>query len=95
MSNPGGPFNATDVEAFFFDTPRRRLVFGGVSDQYCLVHYEYGGIAHGYMTVLFELSGSQSRPLWAHASDRYASLEQFVKEADAGELMNEVSDAVF
>lgn len=94
MSGPGGPFNATDV-SIFFDAPRRRLIFGGVSDQYCLVHYEYGGIAHGYRTVLFAIAGSQSTPLWAHAGGRYASLEEFAKETDADELTNEVNDAVF
>src|SRR5712691_3461407 len=77
MSNPGGRFAAGDVSVF--DTPRRRLVFGGISDRYCLVHYEYGGIAHGYRTALFDLSGSPSKPLWAHAGGRYASLEQFAK----------------
>src|SRR5262245_12709967 len=39
MSNPGGPFNAGCL-VLFFDTPRRRLIFGGVSDQYVLLHYE-------------------------------------------------------
>src|SRR5260370_35428637 len=74
MSNPGGPFEAGDVS--FFNTPRRRLVFGGISDRYCLVHYEYGGIAHGYLTALFELSGNRPKPLWAHAGGRYPSPDQ-------------------
>jgi len=56
MSNPEDRFEAGDVS--FFNLPRRRLVFGGISDRYCLVHYEYGGIAHGYLTALFELSGN-------------------------------------
>lgn len=93
MSNPGGPFDAGDVS--FFNTPRRRLVFGGISDRYCVVHYEYGGIAHGYMTALFEVSGNQSKPLWAHAGSRYDSLEQFAKEIDPHELTNGVDDAIF
>jgi hypothetical protein len=93
MSNPGGPFEAGD--ASFFNLPRRRLVFGGISDRYCLVHYEYGGFAHGYLTALFELSGNQSKPLWAHAGARYASLDHFAKETHSDELTNEVNDAVF
>jgi hypothetical protein len=52
MSNPGGSFAATDV-VILPGTPTRRLVFSGISDRYCLVHYEYGGIGHGYMTALF------------------------------------------
>jgi hypothetical protein len=94
MSNPGGRFQAGDVE-FIPGTPTRRLVFGGISDRYCLVHYEYGGWGHGYKTALFALSGGQSVPLWVHAGSRYASLNQFVKETDPDELTNEVKDAVF
>jgi hypothetical protein len=59
------------------------------------VHYEYGGIEHGYMTALFAISGSQSMPLWAHAGDKYSSLEQFAKETRKHALTNEVDDAVF
>jgi hypothetical protein len=94
MSNPGGPFDAGDV-SFIFDTPRRRLIFGGISDRYCLVHYEYGGEAHGYMTALFALSGNQSIPLWTHAGGKYDSLDQFAKETDLGKLTNEVKDTIF
>jgi hypothetical protein len=57
VSNPGGSFDAGDV-SFFLDIPRRRFIFGGISDQYCLVHYEYGDIAHGYLTAIFALSGN-------------------------------------
>jgi hypothetical protein len=94
MSNPGGSFAATDV-VILPGTPTRRLVFGGISDRYCLVHYEYGGIGHGYMTALFALSGNQSIPLWVHSGGRYDSLDQFAKETDRAELTNEVDDAIF
>jgi hypothetical protein len=94
MSNPGGLFAATDV-LILPGIPTRRLVFGGISDQYCLVHYEYGGIAHGYMTALFGLSGNQSIPLWANADGRYESLDQFAKETDRRALRNEVNDTIF
>jgi hypothetical protein len=94
MSNPGGRFAATDV-VILPGTPTRRLVFGGISAQYCLVHYEYGGYAHGFQTVLFALSDNQSVPLWAHAGDKYSSLEQFARETNKHALTNEVDDAVF
>ena len=94
MSNPGGSFAATDV-VILPGTPTRRLVFGGISDRYCLVHYEYGGIAHGFMTALFALSGNQSIPLWVHSGGRYDSLDQFAKETDRRELTNEVDNAIF
>jgi hypothetical protein len=93
MSNPGGRFEATDVGPS--DAPRRRLIFGGVSDRYCLVHYEYGGIAHGYTTVLFAISGNQATALWAHAGGRYSDLKEFAKETNRDELSNEVNGIIF
>jgi hypothetical protein len=93
MSNPGGRFEATDVGPS--DAPRRRLIFGGVSDRYCLVHYEYGGIAHGYTTVLFAISGNQATALWAHAGGRYSDLKEFAKETNRDKLSNEVNGIIF
>ena len=95
MSNPGGLFNATDTSSFFdifFDVPRHRLIFGGISDRYCLVHYEYGGIAHGYETALFAISGNQSMPLWANVGGRYSDLKEFARETNPNALKNEVND---
>lgn len=92
MSNPGGLFNAGCVSILCI--PSRRLIFGGISDRYCLVHYEYGGFAHGYTTALFAVSGSQSAPLWVHGGIKYASLELFAKETNPDELTNQLSNGI-
>jgi len=47
------------------------------------------------MTVLFALTGNQSKPLWAHAGGEYDSLEQFAKENDPNAVTNEVNNAAF
>jgi hypothetical protein len=57
------------------------------------VHYEYGGIAHGYQVAVFELSANNAAAVWVHAGRRYASLVDFANESAADELTNEVNGA--
>lgn len=92
IANPGGAFNPGDVEFLdrVFHIPDRRLLFAGLSEKYCLVHYEYGGIAHGYRVVIFEISGKSAVPVWMHGGGLYASLADFVSETDPDALTNEV-----
>jgi hypothetical protein len=51
MANPDERFQATDV--IRERLPWRRLKWGVLSKDYCLLHYEQGGIAHSYHFVLF------------------------------------------
>jgi len=72
MANPGQEFQVTD----FIQKqglPFRRLIFAGVSSQYCLVHYEMGGIGHGYYMVLFRLSKDKVSFAWFRFSKDRAS----------------------
>jgi hypothetical protein len=54
MANPGEKFNATD---YIRDPtePRTRLIFAGVFQDRCFVHYERGGRAHEYLLAFFML----------------------------------------
>ena len=94
--DPGGPFNKGDVNFFdrLFGTADRRLLFAGVSDKYCLMHYEYGGIAYGYRVVIFELSKNGAVPIWSHAGRQYANLADFADESDPDALENQVENAI-
>jgi len=93
IADPGGAFNAGDIE-LPNSPPDRRLIFAGLSDKFCLIHYEYGGFGHGYMVAVFELSGRNAVQVWVHAGRRYVSLADFANEADPDELTNEVKDAI-
>lgn len=44
LANPDENFKMTD----FNQVPTRRLIWGGLSKDYCLIHYEHGGYAHTY-----------------------------------------------
>jgi hypothetical protein len=92
IADPGGAFRAGDLE--LDNSPDRRLIFAGLSDKYCLIHYEYGGFGHGYKAVIFELSGNTAVPVWVHAGRRYANLADFASEADPDELTNEAKDTI-
>jgi hypothetical protein len=96
IANPAGLFNPTDVGGpidEIFGAADRRMVFAGLSEGYCVLHYEYGGIAHGHMVAIFQLSGHEATPIWVHAGRKYFDLKDFANESDPDELSNEVSGA--
>jgi len=64
LADPWQKFEATDVIRDA-SLPRKRLIFAGVSDKQCFIHYEQGGIGHSFHLALFELSSpSIVTPLW-------------------------------
>ena len=63
IANPGEKFQVTDV-IYEEGLPFRRLIFGGISKDYCLIHYERGGRAHSYKVILFKLSAKGADFLW-------------------------------
>ena len=63
IANPGEKFQETDVISEE-GLPLRRLIFGGISKDYCLIHYEQGGYAPSYNVILFKLSGKSADFLW-------------------------------
>lgn len=62
MSDPGGPFSATDVPVP--GAPGRRLVFAACDAQLCLLHYERGGIAHFYEILALNRSATAWSVVW-------------------------------
>jgi hypothetical protein len=64
MVNPGRKFQATDV-VLGRKLPLRRLVFAGVQDDKWFIHYERGGLAHGYYVAAFKAdSHGDARFVW-------------------------------
>jgi hypothetical protein len=53
LANPGEEYQATDVMTHH-KLPMRRLVVAGNCSGYWFVHYEHGGIGHGYALVFFQ-----------------------------------------
>jgi hypothetical protein len=64
MADPGKNFEATDVISDP-SVPRKRLIFAGVSNDKCFVHYEQGGLGHMYLLALFKVSSKEAlEPIW-------------------------------
>ena len=63
MSDPGGPFNATD-EIVDPNAPGRRLLFAACDPTVCAIVYEIGGVAHTYRILAFQLNGSTWHTIW-------------------------------
>jgi hypothetical protein len=69
MASAGEAFQETDV-LVKKRLPWRRLLFGALSSDHCLLHYEKGGRGHSYHVALFELSGHDARLVWRAVADR-------------------------
>jgi hypothetical protein len=55
MADPGQKWNATD-SIIDSTLPGKRLIWAGIGNGYCVVHYERGGIAHTYHIVVAKLT---------------------------------------
>jgi len=79
MANPGEEFQVTDaIEKK--GLPHRRLIVAGMSTDHCFLHYEMGGIGHGYYVVLFRLNKRKARFVWGGTTwEAYRTLDSLRK----------------
>jgi hypothetical protein len=69
IAEPGAEFQATDV-IVNPKLPIRRLIAAGCSNDYCLVYYERGGIAHTWHVALFHWTPPATRFEWGGTAPR-------------------------
>jgi hypothetical protein len=62
ISDPGGPFSATDQP--IPGAPGRRLIFAACNARLCAIHYERGGVAHFYEVLVLERSSGSWSAVW-------------------------------
>jgi hypothetical protein len=75
MAEPGERFQSGDVVTDHL--PWRRLVFGGVSRDRCLIYYERGGRGLMYAVVVFDLSSDQKATfLYGMGIDKQPDLQR-------------------
>lgn len=72
MADPGHDFQVTDVITHE-GLPSRRLIFAGISDKECFVHYERGGYGHSYYVVVFSTEPSKAAFIWGRALSKPAA----------------------
>lgn len=85
LANPGQPFQATDVVGP--KLPWRRLLFGGVSNDRCVVFYEIGGFAPYRAVVVLDVSGKTPVLTWGGAGGK--------NPADMRELISQIAEGAF
>ena len=64
LVDPGKPYNSTDV-VLYANLPSRRLIFVAVSQGYCLIAYEQGGIGYSRDAALYRLTGKKAKLTWS------------------------------
>jgi hypothetical protein len=75
MADPGKKFLATDL-IYDVTLPRKRLIFGGVLDDRCFVHYEQGGLGLTDILAFFTLTSKDSvEPIWQGQCGRATDLQ--------------------
>ena len=91
-----------DPDQAYFETdvgdsrlPRRRLLVAGISSDYCLVNYEYGGIAHGYLLILFSLGANEAKPVWIGSSGTIKDLNALKIAIESGKLVQEQPNVIW
>ena len=67
LAEPGQKWQPTDV-ASDDSLARKRLIWAATNGDYYVVHYESGGIAHGYHVLVAKLQRNEQAPtFWWHA----------------------------
>jgi hypothetical protein len=86
FAEPGADYQVTDA-ILNTDLPGRRLLFAGVSKEYCFIHYEKGGIAHTYYVILFRISNDGATFEWgARSHHEFNDLGELKKAIAANRL---------
>ena len=89
MADPGGEFNAGDAISPGDKRPSRRLLVAGLSEKYCLIHYERGGVAHVWVIALFKLAGDKATLVFLSNTAPKASLSEVKAVVESGTLRDQ------
>ena len=84
MSDAGGPFNAGCIRTE--GVPSQRLIFGGMGQDYFVLHYERGGIAHQFITELYHREGTNWHLMWHTGALEMHSLSELNEKIQTFEL---------
>jgi hypothetical protein len=93
LAEPGGKFEATDVITNE-RLPRQRLIFAGLSQKYCIVHYERGGIALSPVVAFFDISNHDAKVLWI-SNTSSKTLPDLKVAFESGTLSNDLGRTVW
>ena len=87
IANPGEQWEPTDVILSEF-LPRKRLIWASYFQNYYLMYYESGGIAHSYHVLLAQLEekGSNAKILWHGVGEPLSDYKAFLTAVEQNKL---------
>lgn len=87
LAEPGQSWNPTDV-VIDPTLPGTRLIWAAVGDEYYLVHYERGGIAHTYHILVATLAKEDAKPkaVWRAVGGPFKDYTAFLEALLSGKL---------
>jgi hypothetical protein len=87
IADPGQKWNATDA-IIDPSLPGKRLIWGAVDDDYYVVHYERGGIAHSFHILVAKLTkdGAKPKPVWRAIGGPFKDYAAFLAALRTGKL---------
>lgn len=96
LADPGENWNATD--AISDPTlPGKRLIWAALGGDYCIVHFERGGIAHTYHVLVAKLTkdGVEPKVLWRGVGGPFKDYAAFVVGLRDGKLNDRLGNSKF
>ena len=96
LAEPGGKWNATD--AISDPTlPAKRLIWAAIGDEYYVVHFERGGIAHTFHILVAKLTKGDSQPkvVWRAVGGPFENYAAFLDALRSGKLDDRLGNSKF
>jgi len=87
LAEPGQKWNTTD--AIIDPTlPGKRLIWAAVGGDYCVIHYERGGIAHTFHILVARLTKNDAKPkvIWRAVGGPLKDYAAFLNAVRSGKL---------
>jgi hypothetical protein len=87
LADPGQNWNATDAVTDP-TLPWKRLIWAAVGGDYCVVHYERGGIDHSFHILVAKLPKGDAKPkvIWSGVGSPLKDYAAFLDALQSGKL---------
>lgn len=87
VAQPGGNWNATDAVSDP-TLPSKRLIWAAIGDDYYVVHYERGGIAHTFHVLVAKMAKNKAKPkvVWTGVGGPFQDYAGFLEALRSGKV---------
>jgi hypothetical protein len=87
VAEPSGNWNATDAVSDP-TLPGKRLIWAAIADNYYVVHYERGGIAHTFHVLVVKMTKNEAKPkvVWTGMGGPFQDYAGFLEALRSGKI---------